>query len=138
MSGDVHAFEPTLLAVGARWVPAGLGYREVLEIASYPGDKGESVSTGGTKGTIGNGDKIGRNGTRGGGDAHLLILQAPQAENCSRVVFGWEGDFSGRREEVEEELSEGEPELCLMGIIDEEREREKRKERERKNVGQRA
>ena len=58
-------------------------------------------------------------GEEGGTEAHLLILQAPQAENCSRVVVGWEGDFSGRREVEEEEPSEGEPELCLMGIIDE-------------------
>jgi len=48
-----------------------------------------------------NGDKIGRNGServgkkgRQRGNAHLLILQAPQAENCSRVVFGWEADLS--------------------------------------------
>ena len=43
-----------------------------------------------------NGDKIGRNGSEGEEeekDAHLLILQAPQAENCSRVVFGWDSDF---------------------------------------------
>ena len=64
---------------------------------------------------------------KGGGDAHLLILQAPQAENCSRVVFGLASDFWGRREAEEEEPSEGEPELCLMGIIVKKGEREKRK-----------
>lgn len=69
---------------------------------------------------------------KGGGDAHLLILQAPQAENCSRVVFGLASDFWGRREAEEEEPSEGEPELCLIGIIVKKREREKREERERK------
>ena len=79
-----------------------------------------------------NGDKIGRKGSEGGGDAHLLILQAPQAENCSRVVFGLASDFWGRREAEEEEPSEGEPELCLIGIIVKKREREKREERERK------
>jgi len=71
---------------------------------------------------------------REGGDAHLLILQAPQAENCSRVVFGWEGDFSGRREVEEDELSEGEPELCLMGIIDEGK-RKRETEGKRTDVG---
>lgn len=78
------------------------------------------------------GDKIGRNGSEreGRGNAHLLILQAPQAENCSRVVFGW-ASFWARREVEEEELSEGEPELCLMGIIVKKRKRET-EERERK------
>ena len=81
-----------------------------------------------------NGDKIGRNGSggEGRGDAHLLILHAPQAENCSRVVFGLESDFWARREAEEEEPSEGEPELCLIGIIVKKRETEKAEERERK------
>jgi hypothetical protein len=58
----------------------------------------------------------------------LLILQAPQAENCSRVVFGL-ASFWGRREVEEEEPSEGETEVCLIGIIVvvKKREREKRK-----------
>ena len=66
-------------------------------------------------------------------DAHLLILQAPQAENCSRDVFGFGSCFWARREAEEEEPSEGEPELCLIGIIGKKEERrEKREERERK------
>ena len=68
----------------------------------------------------------------GGRDAHLLILQAPQAENCSRDVFGFGSCFWARREAEEEEPSEGEPELCLIGIIVKKREREKREERDRK------
>jgi hypothetical protein len=72
-----------------------------------------------------NGDEIGRSGS-GRGDTHLRILQAPQAENCSRAVLGWASDFWARWEEEEEEPSEGEPELCPMGIIGEERERKTR------------
>ena len=66
-----------------------------------------------------------RGGGREGARAHLLILQAPQAEDCSRVVFGWTSDFWARREVEEEEPSEGEPEW--MGIIVKKGEREKRK-----------
>lgn len=75
----------------------------------------------------------GRRG-RGGGDAgaHLRILQAPQAENCSREVFGFASGFWRRREAEEEEPSEGEPELCLIGIIDEEKRKREKEERERK------
>jgi len=71
-----------------------------------------------------NGDKIGRKGCW---DAHLLILQAPQAENCSRDVFGFCSCFWARREAEEEEPSEGEPELCLIGIIVKKREERKGK-----------
>jgi hypothetical protein len=60
----------------------------------------------------------------------LLILQAPQAENCSRVVFGFGSDFWARREAEEEEPSEGEPELCLIGIIVKKRERERKRKKE--------
>ena len=70
-------------------------------------------------------------GMEGGVNAHLLILQAPQAENCSREVFGFASGFWGRREAEEEEPSEGEPELCLMGIIVKKRERERKKEKGR-------
>ena len=92
-----------------------------------------------TKRTIGGNEsgmviRSGGNGSEGKDwlDAHLLILQAPQAENCSRVVFGLES-FWRRREVEEEEPSEGEPELCLMGIIVKKRETRETEERERKD-----
>lgn len=58
---------------------------------STEGWKGEER----TKGTIGSNEsgmaiRSEEMDPKGKGDAqaHLLILQAPQAENCSRVVFG--------------------------------------------------
>ena len=59
-------------------------------------------------------------------EAHLLILQAPQAENCSRGVRA--RGSRGRREVEEDEVAEREPELGGMGIIcaDEEEKTEKK------------
>lgn len=61
--------------------------------------------------------EIRSDGMGGEGDAHPLILQAPQAENCSWVTSGCGADLFGQREVEEEVSSKGEPKLCLMSIM---------------------